>query len=133
MSDTIRTTGFEADCTLVQALAPQAIADDTPVLSSAIDRRLYGRSRCLVIFTNKEAGATTHTMAVTVTESATSGGEYTACTTAGTATALSADGNQWISVKPNNTKPFIKVTLTGSHADVNAICAASVLFLGPTV
>jgi hypothetical protein len=129
-SETVRNVGFEPSTSyIVQALAPQAIADDTPVLSSAIDRRSYPRKRCLVVFTNKEAGATTHTMAVTVTESATSGGEYTACTVSGTATALSADGSQVVSVAPNKAKPFIKTTLTGSHGDVDAICSVVVLFV----
>jgi hypothetical protein len=129
MSDTIRNIGFEADITSIQAHKPQLLADATPILSAAIDRRTYPRTRCLVVFNMTENGATAHTVAVTVTESATSGGSYTACTTAGTATALSADGIQWISVKPNAAMPFIKVTLTGSHTDVDAIVAASVVFL----
>lgn len=133
MSDTIRTTGFEADCTLVQAIAPRAITDDTPVLSEAIDTRLYPRARMMLVAENKENGATTHTIAFTVTESATSGGSYTASTTTGTLTAISADGVQWAAIKRNAAKPFIKVTATGSHTDVDVICAASILFLGPTV
>jgi len=130
MSDTHRTTGFEENATLVQALAPQVIADATPVLSSAIDTRLYPRQRMLLIAENKEATATTHTIAFTVTESATSGGSYAAATTTGTLTAISADGVQWAAIKRNPAKPFIKITATGSHADVDVICAASVLFIG---
>ncbi len=128
-SDTIRVLGFEADCTLIQALVPQAIADATPVLSSAIDTTAYPRKRILVMWTNKENGATTHTMALTVTESATSGGAYTTSTTTGTLTAISADGVQWAAVKRNAAKPFIKLTLTGSHADVDVISSALVLFI----
>lgn len=128
MGDTIRILGVEADMTLVQALVPQSIADATPVLSSAIDTRSYPGKRILVLWENKEATATTHTMALTVTESATSGGSYSAATTSGTLTAISADGVQWATVKRNSAKPFIKVTLTGSHADVDTISAASVLF-----
>jgi hypothetical protein len=130
MSDTHRVTGFEANMTLVQALAPQAIADATPVLSSAIDTRSYPRQRMLLIAENKENGATTHTIAFTVTESATSDGVYTAATTTGTLTAISADGVQWAAIKRNKAMPFIKVTATGSHGDVDVICAASVLFIG---
>jgi hypothetical protein len=66
-------------------------------------------------------------MTLSVSESATSGGEYTAVTTSGTLTALSADGAQVCSFRRNPAKPFIKVTLTGSHADVDAICSVVVL------
>jgi len=128
MGDTIRILGQEADMTLVQAHAPQAIADATPVLSAAIDTRTYPRKRILAIMENKENGATTHTIAMTITECATSDGTYAAATTTGTLTAISADGVQWASVKRNKAKPFIKVTLTGSHTDVDVITAASVLF-----
>lgn len=129
MSDTIRNIGFQSDITVVQTHAPQAIADATPVLSSAVDARTYPRQRCMLIFNNKEASATAHTVAATVTESATSGGEYAASTTSGTLTALSADGIQWASVKINPAKPFLKVTLTGSHADVDALCSTALVFM----
>ena len=132
-NDTVRNIGFQSDITAVQALAPQSIADATPVLSSAIDTSAYPRARILAIFTNKEATATTHTITFTVTESATSGGAYTASTTSGTLTALSADGVQYASIKRNAAKPFIKVTATGSHADVDVICSAILLFIGPSV
>lgn len=129
MGDTVRVLGQEADMTLVQALVPQSIADATPVLSSAIDTRLYPRKRMLLIAENKEATATTHTITFTVTESATSGGSYAASTTSGTLTALSADGVQWAMIQRNAAKPWIKVTATGSHTDVDVICAASILFM----
>ena len=128
MGDTVKILGNEGDMTLVQAHVPQVIADATPVLSSAIDTRSYPRKRILVMWTNKETTATAHTMALTVTESATSGGSYAASTTSGTLTAISADGVQWASVKRNSAKPFIKLTLTGSHADVDVIASAVVLF-----
>ena len=127
-SDNWRVTGESDGMTLVQALKPQAITDATPVLSAAIDTRTYPRKRILLIAENTENGATTHTIAFTATESATSGGSYSACTTTGTLTAFSADGVQWASIQPNILKPFIKVTATGSHGDVDVICAASLLF-----
>lgn len=130
MSDTIRNIGFEADVTAVQALKPQAIADATPVLSSAIDLRDYPRKRMLLMAQVTETTPTAHTIAFTVTESATSGGSYTASTTSGTLTALSDDGIQFASIKANFAKPFIKVTATGSHADVDVIVSASILFIG---
>lgn len=132
-SETVRAIGFEAGVTLVQALKPQVIQDETPVLSAAIDTTAYPRKRMLLIAENTEAGATAHTIAFTVTESATSGGQYTAATTSGTLTAISADGVQYASIRRNPAKPFIKVTATGSHADVDVISAASILFIGDNV
>lgn len=134
-SETVRNIGYEADIDIVHAIAPRVITDATPILSSAIDLSgsTYARKRMLVVFANKEATATAHTVAVTVTESATSGGTYTAATTAGTATALSADGAQVLSVRRNPAMPFVKVTLTGSHADVDAICSVVVLMVGDRV
>jgi hypothetical protein len=133
MSDTIRTYAFEGDINGVQALVPQAIADATPVLSSAINTNTYPRTRMLLVANVKETTATVHTIAFTVTESATSGGSYAAATTSGDLTALSADGFQFASIKRNAAKPFIKVTATGSHADVDVIVSAAVLFLGDSV
>ena len=133
MSDTVRNVGFEADLRLVQMLAPQAIQDATPVLSAAVDRKSYPRMRCLLIANVKEVTPTAHTIAFTVTESATSGGSYTAATTSGTLDALSADGNQYASIKFNKAKPFVKVTATGSHADVDVIVSAHLLFIGDSL
>ena len=129
MSDTDNIQGLEAKMTLVQALVPQVIADATPVLSSSIDRTSYPRKYAFLIAENKETTDTAHTIAFMATESATSGGSYTACTTTGTLTAITADGVQWAQIKPNKAKPFLKITATGSHADVDVICAASVLFM----
>ena len=133
MSDTVNLLGFQGQMTLVQALVPQVIADSTPVLSAAIDTRSYPRHRMLLIAENKETTGTAHTIAFTVTESATSAGSYTAAVTTGTLTAISASGVQWAAIKRNPAMPFIKVTATGSHLDVDVICAASVLFVGPGV
>lgn len=128
-SELVNALGFEGQMTLVQALEPQVIADSTPVLSAAIDTRDYPGKRMLLIAENKESTATAHTIAFTVTESATSGGSYTGASTSGTLTALSATGVQWAAIKKNPAMPFIKVTATGSHLDVDVICAASVLFM----
>jgi hypothetical protein len=126
-SETVRNLGFESGIEIIQALVPQSIADATPVLSAAIDTAAYPRKRFLVVWSNKEATATTHTMALTVTESATSGGSYTAASTSGTLTAISADGAQFASIRRNRLMPFLKITLTGSHADVDTISTAVVL------
>lgn len=129
MSDTWRILGREAKMDAVLAIAPQAIQDDTPVLSSAIDLREYPGQTVLLVAMYNEVGATAHTMAFTVTESATSGGSYAAATTSGTLTATSADFVQFATIKRNEAKPFIKITATGSHADVDGIAGATVLFL----
>jgi hypothetical protein len=132
-NETIRNIGFEADVEVVQVLAPQVIADATPVLSAAIDLRTYARDRFLLVCNVKETTATAHTITFTVTESATSGGDYTAATTSGTMTALSADGVRFCSIKRNTAMPFIKVTATGSHADVDVIVAAELVTLGTAI
>jgi hypothetical protein len=133
MSDTIRIVGFEGDVTAVAMITPTVIQDDTPVESAAIDRRVYRRRRALLMAQYNEVGATTHTMAFTATESATEGGAYTACTTSGTLTATSADAIQFASIKPNFAKPWLKITATGSHTDVDGIASASVLFIGDSL
>ncbi len=132
-NENVRAFGFEGSITVIQALVPQAVADATPILSSAIDTRSYPRTRIVGIFSNNEVGATAYTVAATFTESATSDGEYTACTTSGTLTALSADGVQIASIARNPAKPFIKATLTGSNADVDAISGINILFIGPEI
>jgi hypothetical protein len=40
---------------------------------------------------------------------------------------------RWASIKRNAAKPFIKITVTGSHADVDVLCEAHVLFIEPIV
>jgi len=130
-NENIRNIGFEDRITAVQALAPQAIADATPVLSAAIDTRLYPRCRILLVAENKETTPTAYTIGFDISECATSGGSYDAGTTSGTITGLSADGTLVASYKRNPAKPYIKVTATGSNADVDVICAASLLFIEP--
>lgn len=130
-NENIRNLGLEADITVIQALDAQAIQDATPVLSSAIDTTTYPRTRILLVAHSKEVTNTAHTMAFTVTESATSGGTYAAATTTGTLTASAADSvTRTASIKRNPAKPFIKVTATGSHTDVDVLVSAQVLFVG---
>ena len=133
-NENTRNLGFEADITVVNALEPQALQDDTPVLSAAIDTDSYPRARILLIANVVETTGTAHTVAFTVTESATSGGIYTASTTSGTLTASAATNTtQWASIKRNKAKPFIKVTVTGSHGDVDVVLSAVVAFINPSV
>lgn len=133
-SETVRNLGFESDITTVQALVPQALQDATPVLSSAIDTRLYPRTRIVLVGQTHEVTGTTHTTAFTVTESATSGGSYTASTTSGTLTASAAtDVIRIATVRRNQAMPFIKVTITGSHADVDVLAEAHLLFINDNI
>lgn len=132
-SETVRFLGFESDIGIIRALAPQVIADATPVLSSAIDTTLYPRKRIVLVAEGKETTDTAHTIAFTVTESATSGGSYAAATTSGTLTAAAADQTRIATIKRNPAKPFIKVTVTGSHADVDQIVSATLLFIPDNV
>jgi len=132
-SETVRNLGFEADLAVVQALDAQAIQDDTPVLSSAIDTgsAAHRRKRILLIAHSKEVTGTAHTMAFTVTESATSGGTYTAATTSGTLTASADDSvTRVATIRRNKAKPWIKVTATGGHGDVDVLVSAQVMFVG---
>ena len=131
-NEVIRALGFEADIEYHQALDAQAIQDATPVLSDAINTAsvAHRQSRILLVAHSKEVTATAHTLAFTVTESATSGGTYTAATTSGTLTASSADSvTRIVSIQRNPLKPFIKVTATGSHADIDVLVSATILFL----
>ncbi len=129
MGDTIRIQGQEADIDVVQALVAQDIQDATPVLSSAIDMRDYPRKRAFLIATSAERTDTVYTMAFTVTESATSNGSYAAATTTGTLTAAATGQTRIAQIKRNSAKPFIKITATGSHADVDVIVSAQVIFM----
>lgn len=127
MGDTVRTVGFDTKFTAIEAIAPVAIQDATPVLSAAIDlTSAYPRARFMVVANVKETTPTAHTMTITVTESATSGGSYAAATTSGTI-VLDADGAGVLSFRRNKAKPFVKITATGSHADVDQIVSACVL------
>jgi hypothetical protein len=129
--ENIRNIGFEGRITAIQALAPQAIQDDTPVLSAAINTDSYPRARFLLVCEVKETTPTVHTIDFDISECATSGGEYAAGTTSGTITGASSDTTQIASYKRNPAKPYIKVTATGSHADVDVIAACSILAILP--
>ncbi len=132
-NENTRHLGFQADITWVEALPPQTIDDVTPILSAAIDTRLYRRGRILLVTQYQEVGATAHTVTLSVTESATSGGSYTAATKTGALAAHTANGGEVVAIKRNPAKPFLKVTATGSHLDVDGIVGAQVLFLSPAV
>ena len=130
-NENIRNIGFEDRITAIQALAPQAIQDATPVLSAAINTDSYPRARFLLVAEVKETTPTAYTIGFDITESATSRGEYTAGVTSGTITGASSDTTLVGSYKRNPAKPFIKVTATGSNADVDVIVGCSILAIEP--
>ena len=128
MSDTVRILGFESELAVVQSIVPVAYTtSSTPIVSTAIDRRLYPRQRLLVSI-SCAADATSTGVTPTVTESATSGGSYTACTTVGTFAATNAAADQFVSVKMNQAKPWLKVTAT--PAGGSGVVSAQALFIG---
>lgn len=103
-------------------IAASRVTDATPVVSTALDRRtLPDGSRHMLILSAFETNVANTGGTWTVTESATSGGSYTAATltTALVATPATAGNDvQKTSVTPNASKPWLKVTYTG--ADANA-------------
>lgn len=131
MADNVRSYGFEADVNVVQAITPVAYTtSSTPIVSSAIDRRLYPRDRCMVIVSCK-ADATSTGVTPTVTECATSGGSYDPVTPSGTFAATNSAASQFASVKYNPAKPFMKVTAT--PAGGSGVVSATVVFLGEAI
>jgi hypothetical protein len=129
-SDTWRNYGFEADMSMVQVVAPVQTTNVTPVVwpsaSTGIDTSTRGRKSILVIICAKRAaaGAT-----YSLTESATTNGTYTACTTSGDLTKVVASGMQYVSVKPNPAKPFLRVTVTGDGASADHTTGVGILYL----
>lgn len=106
--------------TVVSLLAPTAVGDATPVDATDFDVRSYPGTRFLLALTATETNAANTGGEWAVEESATDGGTYTDATVGGTlaATPASAGTNvQQVSVYPNPSKPFVKVSYTGADAD----------------
>jgi hypothetical protein len=130
-SDTWRTIGFEADfLTPVQVVAPVQVTNVTPVVwpsaSTGVDLTLHGRHGILVVIMAKR---TAQGCTFTVTESATTNGTYAAATTSGDLTKLTASGIQYVSVKYNPAKPFLRVTATGDNAATDFIIGVGILYI----
>jgi hypothetical protein len=128
-SDTWRVYGIEADMAAANIVKPTRVQNTTPVVwpsaSTGYDLRLLGRKRpLLVISTARTANGVTYS----VTESATTNGSYTASTTSGDLTKVTADGVTIVTVKRNPAKPFIRVTATGDNASTDV--TASVVVVG---
>ena len=127
MGDTIRITGAEADIDAVVATAAVAYTSSSAeVLGTAIDTTAYPGKRIFVVF-NHAADATSTGVTLTVKESATSGGSYSAATKTGTVAASNSARTTVVQVARNKAKPFIKTSMT--PAGGSGVISASVLFM----
>jgi len=123
--------------TPVQVMPATRVADATPVLSTDFDvRTLPHGARPVLLLSAFETNVANTGGTWTVTESATDGGSYTACTisTALVATPATA-GNQLqiTTVYPNPAKPFVLVTYTGADANTEVDIAAVMIPVPPVV
>lgn len=113
---------FSGRLAVAQLINSTRVTDATPVSSTAFNRAaLTAGVRVLLVLSAFETNVANTGGVWTVTESATSGGSYTAAalSTALTATPATAGNDiQTTDVMPNSAKPWIKVTYTG--ADANA-------------
>jgi hypothetical protein len=129
-SDTWRVLGFEDDITAVQLVPALQTTNVTPVVkpsaSTGWDLRTYGRGRFLIVINALRAaqGAT-----FTVTESATTNGTYTAATSTGDLSKMTASGIQMVALKRNPAKPFVRLTITGDNAATDFTWTATLLVL----
>ncbi len=127
MGDTIRIQGAEADMSAVVATAAVAYTTSSAaILGTAIDTTLYPAKRIFVIF-NHAADATSTGVTLTVTESASSGGSYTASTKTGTVAASNSARATVVQVARNKAKPWIKTSIT--PAGGSGVVSATLLFM----
>ena len=120
------------EVTVLGLIAASRVADATPVVSTALDLSAYHHHRFLLIVAAFETNTGNTGGTWTVTESATSGGSYTAATLGGTLAATPASaGNdvQKVSIIPNAAKPFVKVTYTGADTNAEVDVTASLVVL----
>lgn len=114
-------------------IAATRVVDATPVLSAALDLSTLGAgARVLLVLSAFETNVANTGGTWAVTESATSGGSYTAATTHGAlvATPASAGNNvQYVSLLPNGAKPFVKVSYTGADANTEVDITATLLVI----
>jgi hypothetical protein len=124
-------TDVNAQVTTVQVMPATRVADATPVLSTDFDVRTYPPgARFLLVLNAFETNVGNTGGTWTVTESATDGGTYTACSLHGSLAATPASaGNdvQTVAVKPNNAKPFVLVTYTGADASTEVDITATLV------
>ena len=113
---------------VTQSIIATRVADATPVASTPLDcRTLAPGARLLMVLSAFETDTANTGGTWTVTESATSDGEYTSAVLGGAlaATPAAAGNNvQVVDVLPSATKPFVKVTFTGADANTEVDIAA---------
>ncbi len=127
MGDTIRITGAEADMNAVVATAAVAYTTrSSEVLGTAVDTTVYPGKRLFVIF-NHAADATSTGVTLTVKESATSNGTFTAATKTGTVAASNSARATVVQVARNKSKPWIKTSIT--PAGGSGVISATLLFM----
>jgi hypothetical protein len=132
-SNTWRNHGFEADFgTAVVLIENSRVNTSTtpvefPSASTGITTANRGRYATLVaIYARYVAQGVTFT----ITESATTGGTYTAATVGSVLPkVVGASGFQVISVKPNPSKPFIRLVATGDNASTDFYVTAYLTFV----
>lgn len=127
MGDTVRIQGQEATMDAVVATAAVAYTtSSTEVRGTAVDTTAYPGKRLFVIF-NHAADATSTGVTLTVLESASSGGTYSAATKTGTVAASNSARSTVVQVKRNPAKPFVKSSIT--PAGGSGVISATYLFM----
>lgn len=125
------------ELTVSQLINSTRVADATPVASTPLDlRTLAHGARYLLVLNAFETNVANTGGTWTVTESATSGGSYAACTLGGSLAATPAEAgndNQVVSFLPNPDKPFVKVTFTGADANTEVDITASLVVVPATM
>lgn len=114
-------TDLRNQMSVAQLVNSTRVADATPVASTAFDTStLSPGARVLLILSAFETNTGNTGGTWSVTESATSGGEYTAASTGGSLASTPAEAGNAIRVidaTPNPAKPWLKVTFTGADAN----------------
>lgn len=116
-----------------QVLPANRVAGASAVNSTPFDlRTVEDGTRAALILTALGTGGGNTGGTWTVTESATSGGSYTASAVDGAlvATPAAATSNiQKVSVRPNPDKPFVRVTFTPANASAAVDIAATLVLV----
>ncbi len=127
MGDTIRVQGAQADIDAVIATAPVAYTTSSAeVLGTAVDTTAYPGKRLFVVFAHA-ADATSTGVTLTVKQSATSNGSFTAATKTGTVAASTSARTTVVQVQRDPTKPWIKTSIT--PAGGSGVISATLLFM----
>lgn len=121
---------IDARAVVTKVIGPAVIADDGDTLSSAVDLTAYPGWRVLLI--GALGTRTDGTFTFSVTEAATSGGEYTALTPVSGSVAAAATSDLVREASYIPTKPFIKVNVAAASTTSGAPVVAFVVLLPPS-